>query len=215
MPNKSWKMGHFGKSWQPGETIVASIGQGYIQATPLQLAVMTARLVNGGFAVEPWITAYIGRTKGMDVSWPKLSLQKRNLDLIIAGMNRTVGHPSGTAHESQIQESKFEMGGKTGTAQVKRITMEDRLEGVQNSELPWKHRHHALFVGYAPVSSPRYACSVVVEHGGSGSAAAAPIARDLLLRAQQRNPVANNVVFGDQAGVKKPARKPLKSKRQG
>jgi penicillin-binding protein 2 len=80
------------------------------------------------------------------------------------------------------------MGGKTGTAQVKRITKQERAAGIKNETLAWKYRHHALFVGYAPIDNPRYVCSVVVEHGGGGSAVAAPIARDLLLMAQKRNP---------------------------
>ncbi|MCB9991861.1 MAG: penicillin-binding protein 2 [Rhodospirillales bacterium] len=188
MPSKGWKMGQFGESWQPGETIVASIGQGYILSTPLQLAVMTSRLVNGGFAVKPWVVGYTGRQAGQQGNWPKLGFQDRHLELIIKGMNRVVGHPDGTAFASQIDHEAFKMGGKTGTAQVKRITMADRLEGVQNSDLPWKYRHHALFVGYAPVSSPRYACAVVVEHGGSGSGTAAPIARDILRKTQERDP---------------------------
>ncbi len=190
MPTKAWKMGHFGTSWQPGETIVSSIGQGFIQATPLQLAVMTSRLVNGGYAVKPWITGFVGDQAGRDATWPKLDVKKRNLDLIVRGMNRVTNHPDGTAFASQIENKSFRMGGKTGTAQVRRITMEDRLEGVKNKDLPWKYRHHALFVGYAPFNAPRYACAVVVEHGGSGSGTAAPIARDLLYKVQQRNPAA-------------------------
>ncbi len=186
MPDKNWKMGHFGEVWRPGETIVASIGQGYIQATPLQLAVMTARLVNGGHAVKPWLTAYIGDQAGRDESWPSLGLKKHNLDLIKRGMERVVNHAKGTAHAARIAETGWQMGGKTGTAQVRRITMKERAEGILNKDLPWKYRHHALFVGYAPISKPRYACAVVVEHGGSGSAAAAPIARDILLMAQKR-----------------------------
>ncbi|PJB71441.1 MAG: penicillin-binding protein 2 [Alphaproteobacteria bacterium CG_4_9_14_3_um_filter_47_13] len=186
MPTKAWKMGHFGTGWQPGETIVSSIGQGFLQATPLQLAVMTSRLVNGGYEVKPWITNSIDDLSGRERVWRKLDFKKSNIALIIKGMDKVVGSLRGTANAAQIQKEGFEMGGKTGTAQVRRISMADRLEGVQNSELPWKFRHHALFVGYAPVSSPRYACTVVVEHGSSGSATAAPIARDLLLKVQER-----------------------------
>lgn len=209
MPTRDWKRANLGTPWQPGETIVASIGQSFIQATPLQLAVMTARLVNGGFAVKPWMIGYIGNKPGRDATWPKLGFNKANLDLVIKGMDRVTGHPRGTAFSSQIDDPDFHMGGKTGTAQVKRITMADRLEGVQNADLPWKYRHHALFVGYAPVAAPRYACAVVVEHGGSGSATAAPIARDLLHKAQQRNPAATPLTpDGEVAGVAMPPRKP-------
>ncbi len=208
MPNKAWKMGHFGKSWQPGETIVASIGQGYILSTPLQLATMTARLVNGGYAVNPWVVGYVGDRPGQDSSWPKIGFKQRNLDLIGEGMARVVGHPKGTAQAAQIPDPAFHMGGKTGTAQVMRITKESRNEGVLNSDLPWKYRHHALFVGYAPVGSPRYACAVVVEHGGSGSATAAPIARDLLHKAQQRDPASTPLTPGGMTHVATPQRKP-------
>jgi penicillin-binding protein 2 len=211
MPNKNWKMGHFGESWKPGETIVASIGQGYIQTTPLQLAVMTARLVNGGYAVKPWITGYIGKQPGKDTSWEKINIRKAHLDLIKRGMDYAVSHPDGTAIKSQIELAGMQMGGKTGTAQVRRITMEDRLEGIQNQELPWKYRHHALFVGYAPAKSPRYICSVVVEHGGSGSATAAPIARDILIKAQQRDPAAKSISPANTSRRAVPGRKPRRA----
>ena len=185
IPDRGWKQGHFGQPWRPGETVVASIGQGYIQATPLQLSVMTARLVNGGVAVRPWITVEGRQKLGATTDWPKLPLKKRNLDIIRTGMERVVNGQQGTAAASSIDRKGFEMAGKTGTSQVRRITMEDRLEGVQNEDLPWKYRHHALFVGYAPYKNPRYVCTVVVEHGGGGSTAAAPIAHDLLLKVQE------------------------------
>jgi penicillin-binding protein 2 len=194
VPDQAWKRGHYGKSWQPGETIVASIGQGYIQATPLQMSVMTARLVNGGYAVKPWMTLDAGKKIDMgEAQWPKLNVRKSNLDLVRKGMEHVVNHKKGTASEAAITQAGFEMAGKTGTAQVRRISMEDRLEGRQNQDLPWKYRHHALFVGYAPYDNPRYICTVVVEHGGSGSATAAPIARDILLKAQQLNPAAQKI----------------------
>jgi len=185
MPNKAWKMGHHGEYWRAGETVIASIGQGDIQTTPLQLACMTARLVNGGFQVLPWLVARQDDVFTRDTVWPKIPVQKKHLDLIERGMRNVTTGRHGTARSSQISERRFYMGGKTGTAQVRRITMEDRLEGVQNKDLPWKYRHHALFVGYAPISKPRYACAVVVEHGGSGSATAAPIGRDLLHHVQK------------------------------
>lgn len=188
IPTKNWKMGQFNEPWQPGETIVASIGQGYTLTTPLQLATMTARLVNGGWAVKPWITAYIGDKPGQEEGWAETGFKKQNIDLILEGMDAVVQSPRGTAHGSMIADERYRMGGKTGTAQVKRISREDRINGVRNEDLPWKHRHHALFVGYAPVHEPRYSCCVVVEHGVGGSVAAAPIAKDILLMAQQRDP---------------------------
>ncbi|MCB1555913.1 MAG: penicillin-binding protein 2 [Alphaproteobacteria bacterium] len=206
MPDKDWKMGHFGEQWRAGETVVASIGQGYIQTTPLQLAVMTARLVNGGHAVRPWIAGMLGGV-GSDMigaRWPSLGFRKYNLDLIKTGMERVVNHPKGTAFKSRIEPQALRMGGKTGTAQVRRITQAQREEGTINENIPWEHRDHALFVGYAPIVNPRYICAVVVEHGGSGSAAAAPIARDLLLKAQSYNPAATILFPQKQEGTPKP-----------
>ncbi len=188
MPDKDWKRGRFGQSWQPGETIVTSIGQGYILTTPLQLATMTCRLVNGGYAVKPWITAYEGTHQKEHVKWPKIGLSATHLNLVKRGMDQAVNHKKGTAFGSRIEDKDFAMGGKTGTAQVKRITRQERAMGIKNEDLPWHFRHHALFVGYAPVHDPRYVCAVIVEHGGGGSSAAAPIAKDLLLQTQERNP---------------------------
>ncbi|HEY8190740.1 MAG TPA: penicillin-binding protein 2 [Micavibrio sp.] len=188
IPTKDWKRSHMGKTWQPGESVVASIGQGYTQTTPLQLAVMTARLVNGGMAVKPWLAEYAGNARPRDTRWPSLGLKKQNLDLVIQGMINAVNAPRGTALGSKISIEGMEMGGKTGTAQVKRITADERARGVKNETLPWHLRHHALFVGFAPIAAPRYCCAVVVEHGVGGAAAAAPIGKDIMLMAQQRDP---------------------------
>lgn len=193
MPTKEWKQGRYGEVWRPGETIVASIGQGYILATPMQLAVMTSRLVNGGYAVEPWMVGYIGNKKISKETWPLIGLQKKNLNLVKKGMDRVVNHKDGTAYGAKIDESGMEMGGKTGTAQVKRISRAERAQGIKNEDLAWKYRHHALFVGYAPLKNPRYICSVVVEHGGGGSKVAAPVARDILLEVQKRDPASQKI----------------------
>lgn len=189
VPDKAWKLGQLGKKWQPGESIVASIGQGYMQATPLQLAIMTARFVNGGYAVKPWMTAGdLAENESSAGNWPKLDIKPAYLDMIKTGMDRVVNSDKGTARGSRATDPAFAFGGKTGTAQVQRITMKQRMAGIRNEELAWKSRHHALFVGYAPLNNPRYVCSVVVEHGIGGSRAAAPLARDLLIETQKRNP---------------------------
>jgi len=197
MPNKDWKMGYLGETWKPGETIVASIGQGYIQSTPLQLATMTARLVNGGYAVKPWISGSVGGILSTGAQqakiWPKIDLHPWHLHLIKQGMDKAVNHKTGTAYDARVKEPQYRMGGKTGTAQVRRITKKQRDMGIQNSDLPWEQRHHALFVGYAPLSKPRYACCVVVEHGVGGSSTAAPLAHDILLEAQKRNPASTPI----------------------
>lgn len=197
IPDVAWKKGAMGQSWQPGETIVSSIGQGYTLATPLQLAVMVARMVNGGKAVSPTLTAAIGDDQEtLKTDWPGLGLNPANLEIVGQGMYQVVNASNGTAIRSKITEEGMEMGGKTGTSQVKRITLAERAAGVKNEDLPWKYRHHALFVGFAPVAEPRYACAVIVEHGGGGSSAAAPLAKDLMLMTQQRDPASRPVWRG-------------------
>lgn len=197
MPTTSWKKSARGESWYPGETVVASIGQGYMLTTPLQLAVMTSRLVNGGKAVKPWVVGLDGGKVMQDGQWPDIGVKPEHLKMVLDGMDAVVNEPGGTAGGARIREPGFEMGGKTGTAQVKRITKQERAMGIKNETLEWRFRHHALFVGYAPVHDPRYVCSVVVEHGGGGSAVAAPIARDLLMLAQKRNPAATSLTAPD------------------
>lgn len=175
VPSAAWKRAVHGKPWTGGETLNLSIGQGYLLATPLQLAVMTARLA-GGRAVVPRLQA-----DGPALPAPPLNIAPDALALIRQAMNDTVNAPRGTAHGARIKTAGRAMAGKTGTAQVRRISLAEREGGVRkNEELPWIERDHALFVGYAPVEAPRYAIAVVVEHGGGGSTAAAPMARDIL-----------------------------------
>ena len=197
--DKNWKLANRGRKWRAGETIVSSIGQGVMQATPLQLAVMTARLVNGGYAVKPWVTGYVGDIVRTHEKWEHTGIPKNHLALVKRGMDETVNTKKGTAFGSRIEEPGMAMGGKTGTAQVKKITMAERTAGIKNEDLIWRHRHHALFVGYAPLKNPRYIVSVVVEHGVGGSRTAAPIARDLLLEAQKRDPAGTKILAGSAA----------------
>lgn len=187
VPDQAWKRKTYNEIWHPGETIVAAIGQGYIQTTPLQLVTMVSRLVNGGFAVKPWIADHIGPDAPRHPTWESIGIDPAHLAMIRTGMERVL-MPGGTAYASRIVETGLEMGGKTGTSQVKRITKAERAAGIKQDDLPWHLRHHALFVGYAPLAAPRYACAVVVEHGGGGSAAAAPIAKDIMLEVQHRDP---------------------------
>ena len=193
MPDEKWKFGHLGSRWQPGETVVASIGQGYIQTTPLQLAVMTSRLVNGGYAVKPWLAHTVGRFKRPPDSWPKIGLNQYDLGLVLKGMDEAVNGPKGTARASRIYNAGYEMGGKTGTAQVRRITLEQRRKGTQQEDIPWRHRHHALFVGYAPLNNPKYVCATVIEHGIGGSATAAPLTKAVLSETQKRDPAKQEI----------------------
>jgi len=180
MPTRDWKLATFGVPWQMGETLISGIGQAYMLATPMQLAVMTARLVNGGRAVTPHLAR-----DGVAPPDP-LGLSPAHLEAVVKAMDEVVNGPHGTARGARIREPGREMGGKTGTAQVRRISKAERDQGVRkNEDLPWEERDHALFVGFAPVERPRFAVSVVVEHGGGGSAVAAPIARDVLEAVQR------------------------------
>lgn len=191
MPTKAWKMGAIGTPWQVGETMIAGIGQGYVLTTPLQLAVMTARLVNGGHKVSPHMTIDDVTPDGVRPrhapAWEPVGLRAENMAVMRKAMDAVVNETIGTAFGARIRTPDRRMGGKTGTVQVRRISKAERETGVlKNEELPWKERDHALFVGYAPTDNPRYAISVVVEHGGGGSSVAAPIARDILDEAQKR-----------------------------
>ena len=189
VPDTAWKRKQRGdKTWHPGETINASIGQGAMLASPLQLATMLARIVNGGNEVKPWLAGYAGSKKIFQEESKVMGINPKHLELVRRGMAQVM-QPGGTASASQIKEPGMQMGGKTGTSQVKRISKAERASGVRRQEdLPWHLRHHGLFVGYAPVDNPRYVCAVIVEHGGSGSGAAAPIAHDIMLEVQKRNP---------------------------
>jgi len=191
MPTSGWKLATTGVPWQPGETLVAGIGQGYMLATPLQLAVMAARIANGGNAVLPYLSRDLvdrdGARPRPKPSFVPVGVAASALKVVVEGMIDVANNPHGTAYRARITEAGFEMGGKTGTSQVRRITRAERITGVKkNEELPWEERDHALFIGFAPTSEPRFACAVIVEHGGGGSKAAAPIARDVLLETQKR-----------------------------
>jgi penicillin-binding protein 2 len=189
VPTREWKQAAMGTPWQQGESLVAAIGQGYVLSTPLQLAVMVSRIANGGFAVRPHLTKQIRQGPSEPTSWPSMGLRKENLDVVVQGMNAVTNNRDGTAYTARIAEPGMEMAGKTGTAQVRRISTAERSSGVlKNEQLPWRERDHALFVAFAPVQAPRYACAVLVEHGGGGSTVAAPIARDVLLECQKRDP---------------------------
>ncbi len=174
IPSKKWKRASYNQPWHPGDTINASIGQGYVLTTPLQLAIMTARLATGKKITPRLIMS--DETPHFD----ELSLPKRILAEAQAGMIDVTSGTHGTARGSQIKQTGFEMAGKTGTSQVRRIT----IRGQDQSKIPWEQRHHGLFVGYAPYQVPRYAGAVVVEHGG-GSAAAAPVMRDIMQKTQE------------------------------
>lgn len=187
MPSRTWKQTTKNKTWQQGETLVAAIGQGYTLASPLQLAIMAARLGSNGLAVKPHLARKIGGKEVEAESWTSMGLNPRNLAIVRQGLFMVVNSPLGTAYGARIMKSGMEMAGKTGSAQVRRISEAERKEGVvRNEALPWKERDHALFAGYAPADNPRFAIGLIVEHGGSGAHDAAPIARDILEECQTR-----------------------------
>ncbi len=203
VPTRAWKRKRHDEPWHQGETLVSGIGQGYLLVTPLQLAMMTAQIANGGFRIKPTLVARDPQTsvRQANAGTPldgvhqasagpeSIGLSAASLSLIHRAMDMVNNSPYGTAYRSRIAEPAMAIAGKTGTVQVRRITKAERQTRLlKNHERPWKDRDHALFVGYAPVSNPRYAVSVVIEHGGGGASAAAPVARDVLEEVQRRDP---------------------------
>jgi penicillin-binding protein 2 len=171
VPSKKWKKEKLKESWYGGETLITGIGQGYLLATPLQLAVMTARIAANGKKIEP--TIFKRKEKK---EFDKITNLNDHIGLINRAMFKVVNEQKGTANRSKSEEYSFS--GKTGTSQVKRITVEEReSEDYKKKDIDWKNKDHALFVGYAPSENPKYAISVVIEHGGSGASTAAPIAK--------------------------------------
>ncbi|WP_375689358.1 penicillin-binding protein 2 [Pseudooceanicola sp. LIPI14-2-Ac024] len=183
IPTKEWKQEVRGERWQIGDTVNAAIGQGFVLASPLQLAVMTARIASGR-AVVPRLVKSIDTIEEPVAEAPSLGLSENSLRLVRSGMNLVSNHQRGTAYSNRIEPKEYRMAGKTGTSQVRNITAAERARGVtRNEQLPWERRDHALFVDFAPYDNPRIAVAVVVEHGMGGSTAAAPIARDITLQA--------------------------------
>lgn len=182
-PNKAWKERVHQQDWRVGDTVNASIGQGYMLASPMQLAVMSARLATGR-AVAPRLIRSIDGIEQPSGAGESLGFNENNLRVVRKGMYSVSNDRRGTAYRNRIVPDNMRMAGKTGTSQVRNITAAERAAGViRNEDLPWERRDHALFVCFAPFDAPKYAVSVVVEHGGGGSKAAAPIARDVLLQA--------------------------------
>lgn len=196
VPDQAWKLAARGVPWQKGETLVVGIGQGFLQATPLQLAVMTARIANGGQAIRPWLARPPqGGAESAEV--PPLGVSEGSLRLVKEGMYRVVNGVRGTARDARLPNPAIAMAGKTGTSQVRRISRSERATGViKNEDRPWRERDHGLFVAFAPYRAPRYAVAVVVEHGGSGSLSAAPIARDLMAKTLELDPSRVRPVIG-------------------
>ena len=189
-PDTQWKKNNLGKGWVLGETLITGIGQGYTQTTPIQLCLMTAQIANGGYKIKPKILTDDNRltseqvTKAMESSklnnfYEPLFLNQKNIKIIQEAMFSSTNELRGTSYKSRIDDPKYQFAGKTGTAQVKKITERDRELDLKTFQIPYEERDHALYVAFGPYKNPRYSLSIIVEHGGSGSSAAAPMATKL------------------------------------
>ena len=189
-PDTKWKINNLGKGWVLGETLITGIGQGYTQTTPIQLCLMTAQIANGGYKIKPKILTddnqltseqiikAIENSKSKNLYEP-LFLNQKNIKIIQNAMFSSTNELRGTSYKSRIDDPKYQFAGKTGTAQVKRISKRERELDLKTFQIPYKERDHALYVAFGPYINPRYALSIIVEHGGSGSTTAAPMAKEL------------------------------------
>ena len=208
VPNTAWKRKYIGKNWYLGETLHSGIGQGYFQSTPLQLCLMTAQIANGGFEIKPSVLVNNNNNKlreyikfknenpneplPLDMIVANFDLKplfrnQENINFVKDAMFAATNEPGGTSYGSRLSDKKFMFAGKTGSSQVKRFTERQRELEVKQEDIVYKDRDHALFVAYAPITDPKYAISVVVEHGGSGSKSAAPIAKKVIKRVLERD----------------------------
>lgn len=186
VPDADWKSQKLGQAWRMGDSLNAAIGQGFVLATPLQLAVMTARLANVKQAVMPKLIINEKSDKFSD-----LGLNPDHIKFVQEAMYSVCEVPGGTAYRHNgLGIAGVKLAGKTGTGQVRGISKEERLTGVlKNQKLPWKLRDHSVFVGFAPYDEPRFASAVIVEHGGSGAKLAANITRAILSKALTKDGV--------------------------
>ena len=193
IPNTQWKKNALGQGWLLGETIITGIGQGYIQTTPIQLCLMTAQIGNGGYKIYPKIVVNDENNEAPIDKFEPLYKNSKNIKIVQDAMFASTNEVRGTSYKSRIDDLKYQFAGKTGTAQVKKITEKDRELDLKTFEIPYEERDHALYVAYGPYKNPRYAVSVVVEHGGSGSTTAAPMAKKLFKMVIDRHLLRNSI----------------------
>ena len=179
VPNTQWKKNALGRGWLLGETIITGIGQGYIQTTPIQLCLMTAQIANGGYKIYPHIVVNNDVKAHPSDKYMPLYENSNNIKIVKDAMFGSTNEVMGTSYRSRIDDPKYQFAGKTGTAQVKKITERERELDLKTFEIPYEERDHALYVAFGPYKNPRYALSVIVEHGGNGSTTAAPMATKL------------------------------------
>ncbi|MDC0437428.1 penicillin-binding protein 2 [Pelagibacteraceae bacterium] len=216
VPNTKWKKKFIGQNWYIGETLHSGIGQGYFLSTPIQLCLMTAQIANGGFQIKPKIIFdknnndlkdYIKfKKENPDQKLPinltisnfnlnPLFKNQENINLIKDAMFSSSNEPGGTSYRHRIEDPKFTFAGKTGSSQIKRFTEAQREAEVKQTDLNYKDRDHALFIAFAPYKDPKYAISVVVEHGGSGGKTAAPIAKKVIKKVLERHELREKINY--------------------
>ena len=193
VPSTFWKKNALGKNWLLGETVITGIGQGYIQTTPIQLCLMTAQIANGGHKIYP--TLLFDNDNKKEDKFISLVNNRENVNFIQEAMFSSTNEIRGTSYRSRIDDPKYQFAGKTGTAQVKRITERDRELDLKTSEIPYEERDHALYVAFGPYKNPRYAISILIEHGGSGGTIAAPLAKILFKKIIDRHEIRKNIVL--------------------
>ena len=220
VPTTKWKLDHLEKGWVIGETMLAGIGQGFYQTTPLQICLMTAQLANGGYKIKPRIIhdAYklepiveLWRKKfseknneisfgpeqvvqeSSDNNLKKLYRNSENIKFVLDAMYGATNEPTGTSYGSRHIKKEYMFAGKTGTSQIRAITPEQRELKLKNKDLPYEQRDHALFTAFAPYKLPRYAFTIVIEHGGTGSSGAAPLAKKLIKQVIDRHQLRSNL----------------------
>jgi len=204
VPDTKWKLENIGKGWVLGETLISGIGQGYFQSTPLQLCLMMAQLANGGYEIKPriiddkyalqpiidaWREEFINKNHDINLNssnLKKLYRNPENIKFVLDALYGATNEPMGTSYRSRLTK-EYMYAGKTGTSQIRRITAEERELKLKQKDLPYERRDHALFIAFAPYKNPRYAISVVIEHGGAGSSGAAPIAKKVLKKVLDRH----------------------------
>ena len=209
VPNVKWKKTNIGKSWYLGETLHSGIGQGYWQTTPLQLCLVMAQIANGGYQIKPRIILRDKSFEGLEefirnkesfgenlnpldefvpgLKYKTLFENQENINFVKEALFKATNEPRGTSYRSRLTKKGFIFAGKTGTSQIRTFTALQRELEVKNIDLPYEQRDHALFVAFAPYHDPRYALSIVIEHGGSGSSSAAPIAKQIIKKLLERH----------------------------
>ncbi len=205
VPNTKWKLEKIGRGWVLGETLITGIGQGYFQTTPIQLCLMMAQLANGGYKIKPriiddkymlqniidaWREEFLAKRNNVEIQNPnllKLYRNQENIKFVLDALYGATNEPMGTSYRSRLTKEEYIYAGKTGTSQVRKITEQQRKLKLKNKDLPYEQRDHALFTAFAPYKNPRYACSIVIEHGGAGSSGAAPIAKKIIKRVLERH----------------------------